>query len=99
MGYFVKIITALPVFLACFYVCLSAFNPMFQGFGLAFMNSTCQHVRIQTSAVVRINTIMSGSAMLKCFKTWLTNSAQSYTNFITAVTVVHRASSPYVLTR
>ena len=41
----------------------------------------------------------SGSTLLKCFKTWLSRSDQSYTDFITAVTVVHRTSSPYVLTR
>ena len=58
---------------------------------------------IQTSAVVRINRMSgpgtSGSALLKCLKTWLARSDQSYTNFLTAVTVVHRAASPYVITR
>ena len=53
--------------------------------------------------MVRINRMSgprtSGSALLKCLKTWLARSDQSYTNFLTAVTVVHRAASPYVITR
>merc|ERR1711874_556975 len=66
--------------------------------GTQVSQSACQNTNISRSEELRTNA-MSGSAVLKCFKTWLTSSDQSYTNFITAVTVVRRASSPYVLTR
>ena len=42
---------------------------------------------------------MSVSAVLKCLRSWLTGSHQSYTQFLTAVTVVHRASRPHLVTR